>query len=450
MKPVYVIGHKNPDLDSIAAAIAYKVFKQSTDQGIYIAAAAGDLNEESKYILDYLGFDLPLQIKDVRAKVEDILEEEDVIHISADLSLLELSNIMRQHELKTVPVLDDNKKFLGLITIGDMAMIYMNALGSGREIENSPEILRKILGQRVSEIMKTRDLVLFEKDESVEEAKKMMLSTRFRNYPVVDGENRYMGIISRYNLLKMKRKQLILVDHNEKKQAVDGIEEAEIIEIIDHHRVGDLQTIQPILFYNEPIGSTCTLVAERFFANQIMLTEKLAALLLAGIMSDTMIFKSPTTTAKDKRIVAELEKISGFRATEWGKKIFEKTCKTDLKSDEEIISEDIKEYVSGDTIFAIAQAETVDMQKINQRKNELIEKMNELCAKKSYALMCLMITDIFEEGTELMIAGEKAKIAENAFGQDIKDHSVFLKGVMSRKKQVVPVLFEAIRKETLI
>ncbi|MBP1762301.1 MAG: Inorganic diphosphatase, partial [Firmicutes bacterium] len=281
MKPVYVIGHKNPDVDSIAAAICYKVYKQSTDKGVYIAAAAGELKDELKKLLDHLEFEYPMILSNVGTTVEDLLDDERSLYINADTTLVELGNIMRNNKLKTVPVLDEKQKFLGLITIGDVAMIYLEALGTGRDIDNSPEILRQILAKKASSFMKSRDLVLFEKDEKAEEAKKMMLSTRFRNYPVVDDDNRYLGMISRYNLLQMKRKQIILVDHNEKKQAVDGVEEAEILEIIDHHRVGDLQTIFPIYFHNEPVGSTSTLVADKFLTNKVFLATNLAALLLS-------------------------------------------------------------------------------------------------------------------------------------------------------------------------
>ncbi|MEN6327639.1 MAG: putative manganese-dependent inorganic diphosphatase, partial [Syntrophomonas sp.] len=354
------------------------------------------------------------------------------------------------HDLKTVPVLDDNRRFLGIITIGDVAMIYMDALGSGREIEKSPEILRNILDQRVANIMKTRNLVLFEKDETADEAKKNMLSTRFRNYPVVDEENRFQGMISRFNLLQMKRKKLILVDHNEKNQAVEGIEEAEILEIIDHHRVGDLQTLSPIFFRNEPVGSTCTLIASIFLNNNVYINKNLAGLMLSGIMSDTMIFKSPTTTDKDKRIATELQQLSGLDPLQWGKEIFARIDGFDHHTDEEIITEDLKEYVSSNTVFAIAQVETMNMSQLEERKADIVQTMHDICNQHGYALLCLMVTDILEEATELVVVGDKRMLAEEAFGNKIVNDSIFLKGVMSRKKQVVPVIYEVIRKNNIM
>jgi len=449
LKPVYVIGHKHPDIDSIASAIAYKVYKQSTENGLYLAAAASELNEELVWLLDYLDFEHPRILEDVGTKVEDLLDEETPVYTGTDTTLVELGNIMRKNNLKTIPILDEKQRFLGLITIGDLAMIYMDALGSGREVDRSPEILKKVLEQKSGNIMKTRDLILFEPGEKVDEARKNMLASRFRNYPVVDEENRYLGMISRYNLLQMKRKQVILVDHNEKKQAVDGIEEAEILEIIDHHRVGDLQTLWPIYFHNEPVGSTSTLVAEMFLQNQVYMTTNLASLLLSGIMSDTMIFKSPTTTSKDKRIVQELERLSGIEPLAWGKKLYSEINRVDKQSDEEIISQDLKEYVSGETTFAISQVETVDLASFAERRAALLETMEAMCERKSYVLMCLMVTNIFEDGTEMIVAGKKSMLVEQAFGHEHLNGGIFLQGILSRKKQVVPVIYQMLRKERI-
>lgn len=450
MKPTYIIGHKNPDLDSVASAISYKVYKQSRDEGLYIAAAAGELNDESRFVLEYLDFEPPLILKNVGTRVEDLLDDEDYLYFTADMSMTEIGNLMRKNKLKTVPVLDDHKRFLGLVTIGDLAMIFLKKLGTGHHLDKSPLILQEILELKVSNIMKTHDLMLFEKDETVEEARKNMISTRFRNYPVVDEKNHYLGMISRYNLLEMKRKQLILVDHNEKRQAVDGVEEAEIREIIDHHRVGDLQTISPIYFHNEPVGSTCTLIAEKYLQNEVYCSKNLAALMMAGILNDTMLLKSPTTTPKDQGITTRLQEISGFEPLSWGRKIFEITRSWDSMKDEDLISEDLKEYTIFDTTFAIAQLETMDITSITARKKSLTESMELICIRRGYVLLCLMITDIMEEKTEMIIVGEKSSAAEMAFGQSAVDHSIVLKGVMSRKKQVVPVIFETLRKQNLI
>ncbi|MBO8159171.1 putative manganese-dependent inorganic diphosphatase [Thermosyntropha sp.] len=450
MKPVYVIGHKNPDIDSVAAAISYKVYKQITDKGLYVAAAAGELTDDILWLLKELEFEPPLVLDNVRTTVEDLLEDKDPVYATIDMNIMELGNLMRKHNIKTLPVLNDEKQFLGLLTIGDLAMIFLDNLGKGQDIEQSPRILREIFDRKVADIMKTRDLVLFEKDETVSEVRKQMLATRYRNYPVVDEQNRYLGMISRHNLLDMKRKRLILVDHNERKQAVNGIEEAEILEIVDHHRIGDVETISPIYFHNEPVGSTCTLIGEMFLENRLFINTNLAGLMLSGILSDTMIFKSPTTTERDRRVAQRLAEFSGLDPLDWGKKIFNNSDHFEKASDEDLINEDLKEYMSGNTIFAISQIETVDFAKFSERKQSLIKTMEEICRRSNYAFMCLMVTDIMEEGTELIISGDKAFLVEEAFGNKRHDGSIFLKGVMSRKKQVVPVLYEALRKANAI
>ncbi|MEN6327793.1 MAG: DHHA2 domain-containing protein, partial [Syntrophomonas sp.] len=216
------------------------------------------------------------------------------------------------------------------------------------------------------------------------------------------------------------------------------------------HRVGDLQTLSPIFFHNEPVGSTSTLVAELFFNNRRPMSSQLAGLLLSGLLTDTMLFKSPTTTPKDRRIAGQLQELSGLETLDWGKKIFEFSSRIDQQSDEELIGEDLKEYLSGSTIFAVSQAETVDLASFTRRKANLVKTMQEICRRRNYAFMCLMVTDILEEGTELLVAGEKSSLAEQAFGQNIVNNSIFLQGVMSRKKQVVPVIYEVLRKEHII
>ncbi len=450
MKPIYVIGHKNPDIDSIAAAISYRFYKQSTDEGIYIAAAAGDISPETNFVLEKFNFDVPIIVRNVGTKVDDLLDDQPIIYATVNMTVMEIGNLMRKHNIKTLPVLDDKERFLGLMTIGDLAMIFLDNLGQGRNIDKSPEILATILNYKVADIMQTRGLVLFEKDETLEEVRKNMLASRFRNYPVVDHENRFLGMISRYNLLDMKRKKLILVDHNERHQAVDGIEQAEVLEIIDHHRVGDIQTISPIYFKNEPVGSTCTLVAEMFMLKNMFISQDLAGLMLSGLLSDTMIFKSPTTTAKDTKIAKELAQIAGLDAVKWGKEIFDNNSIIDKQSDYELVSQDLKEYTSEETVFAISQIETVDLTRIIARKDGIIKAMQDICDKNEYAFMCLMVTDIIDEGTKLIVSGERSYLVAEAFGSTAADNTVYLKGVMSRKKQVVPVLYEVLRKANMM
>lgn len=451
-KRVYVIGHKNPDVDAVASAIAYAGLKSAAAEGReYVAAVAGELNAETRFVLEYLGLERPALVTDVGTKVEDLLEEGTPVSVRPESTLLEVGNLLRTRDIKTLPVVDDNSRLLGLLTVGDVAQIYLDNLGHRRtDIARAPEILSKILSSKVAGVMKTRNLVLFERSETVDEAKKQMLATRFRNYPVVDEDNRLLGMISRYHMLQMKRKQVILVDHNEKKQAVEGIEEAEILEIVDHHRVGDLQTISPIFFRNEPVGATCTLVAGLYHENGVVPDKAMAGLLLAGILSDTMIFKSPTTTAKDRRIAGYLAEKAGLSVDDWGREIFRRTGHQDLTDSGEVIREDLKEYQHGDITFAISQVETIDLQAFKAVQPVTREAMEKLCARHGYQLMLLMVTDIFKEGTELLAAGPKKEIVEKAFGRPLQEGGIFLEGVMSRKKQVVPVIYKILAEENML
>lgn len=450
MKPVYIIGHKNPDLDSVASAIGYQAYKQFSEEGLFEAAVAGELSDEAVYVLGALGFEKPLWLKSVANTVEDLLDDQGLLHVHPETTLVELSRMMREKRLKTVPVLDQAGIFLGLLTIGDVALIFMENLGDAGVIEHSPQILSRVLQKRVGDIMKSRDLVVFEPEDPVEEARRQMLKSRFRNYPVVDEQNSYLGMISRYHLLQMKRKRLILVDHNERQQAVDGIEQAEILEIIDHHRVGDLQTISPIYFHNEPVGSTSTLVAEKLLDSSFPLDKNLAGLLLSGILSDTLIFRSPTTSPKDKRMAASLQQVSGLNPIDWGKQIFSQAMQLGGRDERQLLDSDLKEYSSGELLFAVAQIETIDVSGLEARKTAFLEAMEVLCQDRGYAFMCLMLTDILEESSELLIAGRERSLLEQALGSLSGQARIYMPGVMSRKKQILPVIYDALRRKDLL
>ncbi len=451
MRPVYVIGHKNPDTDAVASAMAYAALKSSLNSGSYAAAAAGDLNDETSFVLEFLGLDLPEIVTDVGTKVEDLLDEEPLLFASPEMTLKEAGQFMRSHNIKTLPVVDGNCKLLGLLTVGDLAEIYLERLGTNeKDAQRVMTALASILSTRVGEIMRTQNLVLFEKTETVEEAKKQMLATRFRNYPVVDEDNRLLGMISRHHLLQMKRKKVILVDHNEKKQAVEGIEEAEIIEIIDHHRVGDLQTVSPIFFRNEPVGATSTLITEIYQQHEAAIEPSVAGLLLAGILSDTMVFRSPTTTARDRHAAQYLGSIAGLEPEAWGKEILRRTVRWEEQPVYDIVVRDLKEYQHGEEVFAISQVETIDLDALRAKARDIAATMEEICEKRGYRLLLLMVTDVFAEGTELFAAGPGKGLAATAFGLPLEKGSVFLKGIMSRKKQVVPVIYKVLTEQSLI
>ncbi len=448
-RPVLIIGHKNPDLDSVASAIAYEQLKKLTGDTGVLAATCGEINRETQFVLNKLEIMIPPVVSDVKARVEDLIDETQAKGYPPKTTVHEAGHIIRDRGQKTLPIVDNNNVLVGLITVGDLAMTFMDHLGNQRDPEKAGKEVQRILETPLSELMKTDNLIIFDCADAVEEVRQMMLKTRYRNYPVTDEENRFLGLISRYNLLSMKRKQVILVDHNEKKQAIDGIEEADILEIIDHHRLGDLQSITPIYFRNEPVGATSTLIAESYREKELIPEKAAAGLLLAGILSDTMIYRSPTTTERDRSIAEWLSQISGLNVEEWGREIFVEASALDKKDPLAMVTEDLKEYSYGDLDFAIAQFETADKSILLSMMDTLRLAMINVCSSRGYDLMFLMITDIFVEGSELLIAGAKTETGAKIFG-DATQVRFSLDGVMSRKKQLVPTIYKALARQEMM
>jgi manganese-dependent inorganic pyrophosphatase len=287
-------------------------------------------------------------------------------------------------------------------------------------------------------IMTTENLIRFNIDDFVSDIKTKMLQTRYRSYPVVDDNNVIKGFISRYHLISSRKKKVILVDHNEKSQTVEGIEEAEILEIIDHHRYGDIQTAYPIHCKLEPVGSTATIIANIFFENAIRPSRSIAGLLCAAIISDTMNFKSPTTVYKDRMTAEKLAEINGINIEEFATKMIQEGSSIVGKTAKEIIHEDYKEFQLGTHKFAISQIKTMDIHCVDSIEKEIFDYMNELAEEKKYDLVMLVITDIIQEGSLALITGERYDLIEKAFNVEVKNNRVFLPGLVSRKKQIIP------------
>ena len=537
-RPVYVIGHLNPDTDSVCSAIAYANLKKIVTDKEYIPARAGKVNRETKFVLEYFGLEDPLYLADVRSRVGDMLSGE-AVSVLPSTPLREVGILTSNQNIKTLPIVDEENHLLGLVTLGDIAQKYMQELGlenlgemqvtvenilrtlNGRIIITTQEdcdlkgnviiaamdsatIPQRIkvgdvviLGDReraqlaaleagaacliitggysinervkreaknrkaciisvpydtfatarlinmsvpVDTMMKKDKLIAFNIDDLVDDVRKVMLDSRFRNYPVVDDNNKLLGVVSRYHLLALMRKQVILVDHNEKGQAVPGLEQAEILEVIDHHRLGDVQTVEPIYFRNEPVGCTATIVASAYLENQVEIAKEMAGVMLAAILSDTVLFKSPTCTEKDKKIATMLAEKAEVDLEAFGKAMFRAGSSLEGRTTEEIIFEDFKEFPMGDMIIGIGQVETMDKASVDHLKAELIVEMERIRKSNGYGLVLLMVTDILDEATDLIVVGDKEELIEKAFNATIVDSSAYLAGVMSRKKQVVPPL----------
>ncbi|AQR96936.1 putative manganese-dependent inorganic diphosphatase [Clostridium saccharoperbutylacetonicum] len=297
----------------------------------------------------------------------------------------------------------------------------------------------------VSYVMATKDLISFSKDDLVEDIRDIMAETRFNSYPVVDEDGKVIGTVSRYHLISNHKKKVIQVDHNERGQSVDGLEEAEVIEIIDHHRVADIQTSNPIFFRNEPLGSSSTIVAKSYFELDLTPSKEVAGLLCGAIISDTLLFKSPTCTEQDKIVCKKLAEIAGISSIEdFAKEMFKAGTSLKGKTVSQIFNQDFKPFTMGDYKVGVAQVNTMDIEGFMPLKDEMLSFMKSEADNKGYAVVALLLTDILTEGSQVLVAGDRPDFIEKTFKVELVDSMAFLPGVLSRKKQVIPPLTNVI------
>ena len=539
---IYVTGHKNPDSDSICAAYAYTEFKNKIGETRAVACRLGNVNQETQFILDYFDAEAPKFLNTVKLKVED-LQFDNISPISPDISLKTAWTIMRDKNIKTLPVADENDHLLGVLSVANLTSCYMDIWDnrilakSNTTLDNiidtlsakvcyanedtkhfpgkiavtamQPETMSEyidagdiaIVGDReeaqaelinlnvslmivtggyapsekiinlakengvtvivtqhdsftasrlivqsipVGYVMVKENIVSFTTDDLVDDIKGIMSETRFRSYPVLDGNGRVVGTVSRYHLISNHKKKVIQVDHNERGQSVDGLEDAEVVEIIDHHRVADIQTNNPIYFRNEPVGSTSTIVAKCFFENGIRPSRKASGLLCGAIISDTLLFRSPTCTPQDKYICKKLAEIAGINIEEFAKEMFKAGTSLKGKTVEQIFNTDFKPFTIEGTKVGISQVNTMDIEGFMPLKEEMLNYMDQKAKESGLEMVMLLLTDILNEGSEILVTGAKPEIVEKAFKVTLKDKGAFLPGVLSRKKQVVPPITNAI------
>ena len=290
----------------------------------------------------------------------------------------------------------------------------------------------------IERICQTKDLVTFHLEDYLDDVKEVVSKSRYRCYPILDENEKVVGTLSRYHLIKPRRKKVVLVDHNEIAQSVPGLEQVEILGIIDHHRLADIQSANPIFFRNEIIGSTTTIVAEMYQEKGLMPSKKMAGLMCAAILSDTVIFKSPTATPKDRVIAERLARIGGIDLEELGKFIFAASL-GEGKTAKDLMFTDFKDFHIAGHYLGVSQITCVDSVSMLSRKAEFLAEMEKSRAEKAYDIMIIMLTDVLLEGTQIIFLGNPDDIAQ-AFGVESKDNTLFLPGVMSRKKQVIPML----------
>ncbi len=537
-RPVYIIGHKNPDTDSICSALAYAYLKNTLEGGGYIAARAGQLNQETQYVLNYFQAEAPVYVADVMTQVKDI-EIRKTEGVQSNLSLKQAWNLMRRIGAVTLPITKD-QKIEGLITIGDIATSYMDVLdskilaqantqyrniidtlegtilvGSAEDYYNkgkvliaaaNPDLMEDyieegdlvILGNRyesqlcaiemragciivcegakvsmtikklaqehhcvvistphdtftaarlinqsmpIRYFMKSDNLTIFNVNEKTDDIKEIMGQKRYRDFPIVDKDDNYIGMISRRNLLNLKRKQVIMVDHNEESQAVDGIDHAEILEIIDHHRLGTLETMSPVFFRNQPLGCTATIMYQMYQERGVEIPKKIAGLLCSAIISDTLMFRSPTCTAIDKSAAEHLAQIAGIDIEDLAIDMFSAGSNLGSRTAEEIFYQDFKRFDVGNVEFGVGQINSMNAVELEEIREKLIPYLPVAHRESGLNMIFFMLTNIIKESTELLCYGPNSDtLVKEAFQLPDDGDSYELKGLVSRKKQLIPSL----------
>ena len=531
MSNIYVTGHRNPDTDSIVAAIAYANLRNAMGDREYKAARIGAVNDETQKLLDRFGFEPPPMVKTMRTQVRD-LDFDRPPTLSRSVTMDLAWRTIRENELSSVPIINEDGTLFGMLSSGDIASYDIQTINHNRVEDvplfnllsvlegslvneagapngsvtgelfislpqnfddpaltnpgsilvcgNQPELIDRAIAagvgclivcrsdirsewmncdkpcciistpmsaRRVSRVIyqalpvervcEQKEIVSFHLSDYLDDVREIMAKSRFRSYPILDEDDRVVGTLSRFHLLNPRRKKLVLVDHNELAQSVPGLEQAEILEIIDHHRLADIQTRQPIRVRNEPVGSTNTIITAMYQENGVVPSPRMAGLMAGAILSDTVLFKSPTCTRRDVTMAERLARMAGINLEELGHSLF--SFGGWDKSAEELLFADYKEFHISGQDLAVSQITCDDSAEILTRADDFLAVMRECRQKKGFDFVLLMITDVLMEGSHLLYVGSD-EVIQQAFGVQPKDQRLFLPGVMSRKKQVIPML----------
>ena len=539
---IYVIGHKNPDTDSICSAIAYAYLKNQLDDKEYVAKRAGQINEETQYVLNYFGQELPDYVSDIGTQVKDI-EIRETEGVPRDISLKRAWTLMKEQEVVTLPV-TKHGRLEGIITTEDIAEAYMDVHDSKilstahtayRNILDTmdgtlvcgsidgyftkgkvliaaanPDLMENyieegdlvILGNRyesqlcaiemnagcivvcedaavsltirkmaeehgctimrsphdtytvarlinqsmpVSYFMTRENIVSFRTDAFTEDVRAVMAKLRYRDFPIEDKKGRFVGMISRRNLLNVDKKKIIMVDHNEQSQAVDGLENAEILEIIDHHRLRAIETMSPVYFRNQPLGCTATIIYQLYMEQGVEIPSQIAGLLCAAILSDTLMFRSPTCTAIDKMAAENLAAKAEIEIKSFATEMFRAGSNLKMKSPEAIFYQDFKKFDMNGKNIGIGQINSLDAAELADIRERLVTYLDKAYNEHGMDIIYFMFTNIIEESTEIVAKGPEAEeLISEAFEVPVEDGTAVLRGVVSRKKQFVPPLMETL------
>jgi len=540
---VVVIGHRNPDTDSICSAIAYAELKNKTSDLVCEARRAGKMNQETEFVLKKFGVTPPRMCTDVNPKIRDV-DYRQVPGIPGSTSLRKAWEIMRDQKIDTLPVTSEDDELQGVITVKDIATANMDLFDTGilaksrtsyRNILETlgatmvvgsedaecttghirigtatPEMLEsnmekgdiviltnryesqlcaiekeasliiicngakvgrtiqhiaaetgvaimsapcdtyaaaKLISQcaPISYYMTRDDIMKFTLVTPVADVTRVMAKVRHRYFPILDADGKYCGMISRRNIINLRKRRIILVDHNEATQAVEGFDQAEILEIIDHHRIGSLETSGPVYFRNQPVGCTATIVTQMYDENGVTIPQKTAGLLLAAILSDTLVFRSPTCTPVDVNVANRLAKIAGVDINEFANEMFEAGEKLDGKTAEEVFLQDFKVFMCGDIRFGVAQGSYMTRKNLTAAEALLKPYLEEARNKQNVEDIYMLLTDVPKEESVVICNGRyAAEVLTDGFDtQPAADASWTLPGVVSRKKQFIPALMTA-------
>lgn len=544
VRHINIIGHQNPDTDSICSALAYAWLKnRGSLTGLYEARRAGHVNRETRFVLQHFGVEPPRLCTDVSPQIKDI-DIRKQAGIDGEMSLRAAWNLMRDVEIDTLCIVDGDNELQGLITIKDIADANMDlfdtavlaaantrctnlletleaelVVGSADThidsgnicIGTSPEIMEELVkpgdlvlvsnryetqmcaidcgaqaiivccgsavprtivaraqekgcavlatpydtyaaarlistAAPVRHFMRTKELLKFSVNTPIEDAKKVMASVRHRYFPILDENGKYCGVVSRRNLLNLHRKQVILVDHNERTQAVDGLEQADILEIIDHHRIGSLETTGPVYFRNVPVGCTATILYQMYGEQGLTPSREIAGLLLSAILSDTLVFRSPTSTPQDETAAKALSALAGEDIQSYAEQMFEAGADLTGRTAEDVFSSDFKAFSRGDVKFGVGQS-TYMTDKSRAAAEALVQPfLPEASRREGLPLIFYMFTDMKTQSTDLMFYGHNAEeIIRDAFHVEPEGNIAKLPGVVSRKKQLIPPLLAALQ-----
>ena len=531
MDPIYVTGHRNPDTDSIVAALAYTALRNACGDREYEAACLGQLSDETKSVLDRFGFQPPKRIYNVYNQIRDLDFLKPPV-LSTAVTVGHAWQILQEKKIGTIPVANDDGTLYGILSRDHVATYHMSLITesyleevplfnvlsvlegsilnqagemtdtiSGEVVialpqshdnllwtdpntivicGSQPYMIRRALEMNVNclvlcetelteelrslptktciittpfdayrasrlifqstpigRICRTEDITVFHLDDRVEFAKEEVLKHRESGYPILDENSQIVGMMNRFHLLRPRRKRVVLVDHNEAGQSVPGLDEAEILEIIDHHRLADIETSNPIFVRNEPVGSTNTIIANMFRERGLIPTPKMAGMMAAAIVADTVMFKSPTCTDRDVKTAQRMARIANISLESLGKLIF--STSLNKKTSQEMLTSDYKEFHIGGHALAVAQITCMDSPTVLERKEELLTLMRQMRKEKRLSMVILMVTDVLLEGTHILYVGSDETI-QQAFSVTPRDNTAFLPRVMSRKKQIIPML----------